>query len=174
MASLDRGNRPTPLLTLDRTLSQSIVDRAMTIIEGNVNVMDHTGVIIASGEAARLGQLHEGALLALSRKGLVEIDAALAQPLDAVRPGVNLPLSVNGRIVGCIGLTGVYEDYRLTVLVDDLRPGLAGRGIAQAAAGAAGTGKPRPIVERLVGLVRRRHAHGGHRQGAGDPSRHSG
>ncbi|WP_272937956.1 sugar diacid recognition domain-containing protein, partial [Xanthomonas citri] len=37
------------MLTLDRTLAQSIVDRAMTIIDGNVNVMDHSGVIIASG-----------------------------------------------------------------------------------------------------------------------------
>ncbi|MCF5929952.1 carbohydrate diacid regulon transcriptional regulator CdaR, partial [Xanthomonas perforans] len=55
------------MLTLDRTLAQSIVDRAMTIIDGNVNVMDHSGVIIASGEPARIGQLHEGALLVLSR-----------------------------------------------------------------------------------------------------------
>lgn len=94
------------MLTLDRTLAQSIVDRAMTIIDGNVNVMDHTGVIIASGEPARIGQLHEGALLVLSRQGRVEIDAALAQQLDAVRPGVNLPLIADGRIVGCVGLTG--------------------------------------------------------------------
>lgn len=94
------------MLTLDRTLAQSIVDRAMTIIDGNVNVMDHSGVIIASGEPARIGQLHEGALLVLSRQGRVEIDAALAQQLDAVRPGVNLPLIADGRIVGCVGLTG--------------------------------------------------------------------
>ncbi|MBD3964281.1 carbohydrate diacid regulon transcriptional regulator CdaR [Xanthomonas citri pv. citri] len=94
------------MLTLDRTLAQSIVDRAMTIIDGNVNVMDHSGVIIASGEPARIGQLHEGALLVLSRQGRVEIDAALAQQLDAVRPGVNLPLIAEGRIVGCVGLTG--------------------------------------------------------------------
>ena len=54
------------MLTLDRTLAQSIVDRSMTIIDGNVNVMDHTGVIVASGDPARIGQLHEGALLVLS------------------------------------------------------------------------------------------------------------
>ena len=94
------------MLTLDRTLAQSIVDRSMTIIDGNVNVMDHTGVIVASGDPARIGQLHEGALLVLSRQGRVEIDAALAQQLDAVRPGVNLPLIVDGRVLGCVGLTG--------------------------------------------------------------------
>ncbi|TXD45219.1 carbohydrate diacid regulon transcriptional regulator CdaR [Xanthomonas campestris] len=94
------------MLTLDRTLAQSIVDRSMTIIDGNVNVMDHTGVIVASGDPARIGQLHEGALLVLSRQGRVEIDAALAKQLDAVRPGVNLPLIVDGRVLGCVGLTG--------------------------------------------------------------------
>ncbi|WDJ98170.1 helix-turn-helix domain-containing protein [Xanthomonas campestris pv. incanae] len=94
------------MLTLDRTLAQSIVDRSMTIIDGNVNVMDHTGVIVASGDPARIGQLHEGALLVLSRQGRVEIDAALAQQLGAVRPGVNLPLIVDGRVLGCVGLTG--------------------------------------------------------------------
>ncbi|RBD65494.1 hypothetical protein BRM52_03090, partial [Xanthomonas oryzae pv. oryzae] len=46
------------MLTLDRTLAQSSVDRAMTIIDGNVDAMDHSGVIIASGAPARFGRLH--------------------------------------------------------------------------------------------------------------------
>ncbi|OWB23791.1 hypothetical protein XocBAI15_14775 [Xanthomonas oryzae pv. oryzicola] len=58
VTSLDRINRPQPMLTLDRTLAQSSVDRAMTIIDGNVDAMDHCGVIIASGAPARFGRLH--------------------------------------------------------------------------------------------------------------------
>ena len=91
---------------LDRSLAQSIVERTMKIIDCNVNVMDAQGVIIASGDLARVGDLHQGALLVLSKQGPVEIDDDLARQLDGARPGVNLPLWFDGRVVGCVGLTG--------------------------------------------------------------------
>jgi carbohydrate diacid regulator len=50
--------------------------------------------------------LHQGALLVLSKQGSVEIDDELAQRLNGVRSGVNLPLRAEGRVVGCVGLTG--------------------------------------------------------------------
>lgn len=93
-------------MKLDLTLAQSIVDRSMKIIDGNVNVMDQHGRIIASGDRARIGQMHDGALLVLSQQGRVDIDTGMASQLAGVRPGVNLPLVADGRIVGCVGLTG--------------------------------------------------------------------
>ncbi|PWC45835.1 sugar diacid recognition domain-containing protein [Azospirillum sp. TSO22-1] len=100
------------MLTLDRSLAQAIVDRSMTIIDGNVIVMDASGVIIASGDPARLGTLHEGALLAYSKRSTVEIDAHLEHRLSGVRQGVNLPLRTEGRIVGCVGLSGTPQTVR--------------------------------------------------------------
>lgn len=97
---------------LDRSLAQAIVDRSMQIIDCNVNVMDAHGTIIASGDSARLGALHQGALLALSKRAPVEIDGDLAQQLDGVRPGINLPLRAEDRIVGCVGLTGDPSSLR--------------------------------------------------------------
>jgi len=97
------------MLKLDRDLAQSIVDRAMKIIDGNVNVMDQNGTIIASGDRSRIGQLHEGALLVLSKRGRVDVDEALSGQLNGARPGVNLPLIVDDRLVGCVGLTGDPE-----------------------------------------------------------------
>jgi carbohydrate diacid regulator len=100
------------MIELDRSLAQSIVERSMKIIDCNVNVMDAQGVIIASGDLTRVGESHQGALLALSRQGSIEIDDDLAQQLDGVRPGVNLPLRAEGRIVGCLGLTGTPQLIR--------------------------------------------------------------
>jgi carbohydrate diacid regulator len=91
---------------LDARLAQDIVARTMKIIDSNVNVMDARGRIIGSGDRERIGELHEGALLVLSQGRVVDIDEAVAKHLHGVRPGINLPLRIDGEIVGVIGLTG--------------------------------------------------------------------
>ncbi|HHQ6603654.1 TPA: CdaR family transcriptional regulator [Serratia fonticola] len=91
---------------LDAKLAREIVARTMKIIDSNINVMDNRGRIIGSGDPERLGELHEGALLVLSQARVVAIDDAVARHLHGVRPGINLPLHVDGNIVGVIGLTG--------------------------------------------------------------------
>jgi len=90
----------------DPRLAQDIVDRTMGIIDSNVNVMDGRGHIIGSGTPERLGELHEGALLVIAQGRIVDIDDAMTRHLHGVRPGVNLPLHIDGTIVGVIGLTG--------------------------------------------------------------------
>lgn len=91
---------------LDPRLLQDIVTRTMKIIDTNINVMDGKGRIIGSGDEERLGELHEGALLSLSHGRIVDIDEAVARQLHGVKPGINLPLRLEGEIVGVIGLTG--------------------------------------------------------------------
>ncbi|MDZ7279436.1 CdaR family transcriptional regulator [Pantoea eucrina] len=100
------------LYPLDARLAQDIVARTMQIIDSNVNVMDARGRIIGSGDQTRIGELHEGALLALSQGRVVDIDEAVAKHLHGVRPGVNLPLHIDGEIVGVIGLTGQPASLR--------------------------------------------------------------
>ncbi|AIR71048.1 MULTISPECIES: CdaR family transcriptional regulator [Dickeya] len=91
---------------LNNKLAQEIVARTMKIIDSNINVMDARGRIIGSGDRERIGELHEGALLVLSQGRVVDIDDAVARHLHGVRPGINLPLKIDGEIVGVIGLTG--------------------------------------------------------------------
>ncbi|PWC11301.1 CdaR family transcriptional regulator [Brenneria corticis] len=91
---------------LNAKMAQDIVARTMQIIDSNINVMDARGKIIGSGDQERLGELHEGALLVLSQGRVVDIDEAVARHLHGVRPGINLPLHIDGEIVGVIGLTG--------------------------------------------------------------------
>lgn len=97
---------------LNSKMAQEIVVRTMRIIETNINVMDARGRIIGSGDSERIGELHEGALLVLSQERVVDIDHAVANQLRGVRQGLNLPLRLDGEIVGVIGLTGEPEALR--------------------------------------------------------------
>lgn len=93
------------LYSFDTRLAQKIVERTMSIIGCNVNIMDAKGTIIASGDAERIGQTHDGALLALSQERTIDIDED-TKNLHGVKPGINLPLRLDGETVGVIGLTG--------------------------------------------------------------------
>ena len=98
--------------TIEVKLAQDIVERTMKIIPFNVNVMDARGIILGSGEASRVGELHAGAQLALAQKRTVEIDAATSHTLHGVKPGVNIPLTVRGQTSGVVGLTGDPDTVR--------------------------------------------------------------
>jgi carbohydrate diacid regulator len=96
--------------SFDEKIARSIVMRTMQIIDCNVNVMDAKGRIISSGDNDRVGEIHEGALLALTQQRVVNIDDASIHTLRGVKPGINLPLRLNGHIVGVVGLTGRPAD----------------------------------------------------------------
>ncbi|WP_269768583.1 sugar diacid recognition domain-containing protein [Neisseria weixii] len=98
--------------SLDKNLAQQIVERTMDIIGCNINIMDAKGRIIASGDEERIGETHDGALLALSQERTVDIDEQITKNLHGVRPGINLPLRLDGETVGVIGLTGEPDNLR--------------------------------------------------------------
>ncbi|MDD0976156.1 sugar diacid recognition domain-containing protein [Pseudomonas fontis] len=100
------------MFELDHDLAQDIVDRAMAILPYNVNVMDSQGLILGSGEAQRINTRHEGAQLVLANGRIVEIDGEAAKCLKGVQPGVNLPLLLDGRLIGVLGITGEPEQLR--------------------------------------------------------------
>lgn len=83
--------------------AQSIVDQAKEAIGRDINIMDGDGRILASTNPARQGQLHPGAARVL-REGLsfltVEADQA------GMQAGINLPVRLDSRTVGVIGITG--------------------------------------------------------------------
>jgi len=97
---------------LSTELAQDIVTRTMRIIPYNVNVMDASGSIIASGNPARIGELHAGALLALAKKLTIEIDEVSARNMHGAQPGINLPLTVHGQVCGAVGLSGAPDEVR--------------------------------------------------------------
>lgn len=100
------------MFELDQDIAQEIVDQAMSILPHNVNVMDGQGLILGSGEPGRVLTRHEGAVLVLTGNRAVEIDAAAAKSMRGVECGVNLPLSIDGRVIGVVGVSGDPEQVR--------------------------------------------------------------
>jgi carbohydrate diacid regulator len=97
---------------LTNELAQEMVTRTMDILKKNTNVMDESGIIIASGSIHRINQLHEGAVLVLEKKSTVEIDRTMADRLSGVEPGINVPIKFNDETVGVIGITGDPNEVR--------------------------------------------------------------
>ncbi|WP_070971748.1 sugar diacid recognition domain-containing protein [Vibrio sonorensis] len=99
-------------MILDHQLAQQIVDRTMSIIGYNINVMNHAGIIIGSGESQRLGQVHDGAILALKHGDSIELTEESCRSLKGVKPGINMLLQSNEQVVGILGITGEPNDIR--------------------------------------------------------------
>nr|WP_086938704.1 sugar diacid recognition domain-containing protein [Thaumasiovibrio occultus] len=97
-------------MQLTHAIARQIVARAMKIINFSINVMDDNGLIIGSGDPTRLNQRHEGAILALAEKRVVEIHTR--SDLKGVKPGINLPIVHNGLTIGVVGISGPPEEVR--------------------------------------------------------------
>lgn len=93
---------------LTRHQAQNIVDKMMRDIPYNINIMDRTGIIIGSGNKARIGTLHYGAVEAIKQQKIVEIYT----DEEFVKKGINLPIELGGVIVGVVGISGEIEETR--------------------------------------------------------------
>lgn len=93
---------------LSKKLAQSIVDKMMNVIPYNVNIMNHKGIIIGSGDISRIGYIHDGAVEALKKGEIVEI----LKDEGEVKAGVNIPILFRGKVVGVIGITGLPKVVR--------------------------------------------------------------
>ena len=98
------------MLTVE--LAKAIVDKLMSVLGKNINLMDERGVIIASGSPDRVGTLHEGAAHAIEQKKTFEIWANDVCEMQGVLPGINVPIKFEERVVGAVGITGEPDDVR--------------------------------------------------------------
>lgn len=87
-------------------LALPIVRRLMTIVTYNINIMDEYGVIVASGDMTRINQRHEGAVQVLTTGKEVIISDKESKHFSYTKPGVNLPIEFQDKIVGVVGITG--------------------------------------------------------------------
>ncbi|MFD1334432.1 CdaR family transcriptional regulator [Oceanobacillus iheyensis] len=97
---------------LTEQLASQIVQRTMSIIHANINIMDRTGTIIASGNPSRIGQLHDGAVQVIREKRTIEIDTSGATHWQSSQSGINLPITFQNNIIGVIGITGPPDRIR--------------------------------------------------------------
>ncbi len=85
-----------------------IVKEVNSAVGMNINFMNEQGIIIASTDPERIGQIHEGARAILEKK----LDELLVKEDDdehGVKEGANYPIVIGNEVVGVIGITGDYE-----------------------------------------------------------------
>ncbi len=93
-------------MKITRELAQSIVDKTMKILGKNINIMDENGIIIGSGNKKRLNQFHEGAAKVIKERRPLVIYPRDTGHLTGAKPGINLPIEYNNRVIGVVGITG--------------------------------------------------------------------
>ncbi len=96
-------------LKLSRQGAQSIVEEVGAVVGQNINMMDRRGYVIASTDETRIGSLHEGARKLIGEH-LPELYVEAEHATSTSRPGLNLPITHGGSIVGVIGITGLYGE----------------------------------------------------------------
>ncbi len=97
-------------MILTSELANDIVERAMQIIHHNVNVINTDGIIVASGDKSRIGELHEIGLTVAQQGVPISIYDEDVEPQLVGKthyaPGINTPIIVNGKVVFVVGVSG--------------------------------------------------------------------
>ncbi|MFC4735283.1 CdaR family transcriptional regulator [Bacillus daqingensis] len=92
--------------------AQQIVARTMEILPYNINVIRPDGTIIGSGNASRIGTVHEAARVVREKGTVVEITKEEEGLWEGAVQGINLPAFQNGALAAVIGITGPPDDVR--------------------------------------------------------------
>ena len=88
-------------------LAKEMVDAVSGLVEGRtINIMDTGGIIVASSDPARVGSFHQGAMEAVRTGRIVNITKEQVSAYSGAKEGCNMPLRVNGAIIGVVGIWG--------------------------------------------------------------------
>lgn len=94
---------------LNEEFCQKLVQTASLAIGRDVLVTDIQGIILANSDQTRIGQVHEASLEVMQKQEKIYHGNYEAGRLKATRPGVTMPLIVDGAVVGSIGIKGSPE-----------------------------------------------------------------
>lgn len=99
-------------MILNKNECQKIVDRVISILGKNINIINSEGIIIASGDKRRVNTFHKGAKLAAIEKKEVIVEDKDLISYEGCRKGVNLPIYHNNEVLGVVGITGEPSEVR--------------------------------------------------------------
>jgi carbohydrate diacid regulator len=102
---------------LSPSLAQEIARDISAVIDFNVLITDGEGIVIGSGDVTRVGSFHEASVKVMATKEPAAHTSAQAQALRGVKPGITLPLVIDGQAVGTVGITGAPGRVRRFGLV---------------------------------------------------------
>lgn len=91
-------------------LSNRILSEVKTLTNENIIIVDQKGVIIASTDQSRVGTTHDGAKAVMNTGKKLYITQQMTNTLKGVKPGINLPITFENKVIGVIGITGTPTD----------------------------------------------------------------
>ncbi len=104
---------------IERELARKFIERLTQYTEYNINIMNESGVIIASRDPARVGTYHEVAdRIIHSEQDMIVIHDDKEFP--GVLPGINMAITHQGRKEGVIGVTGDPDRIHEVALITRL------------------------------------------------------
>ncbi|THF77576.1 CdaR family transcriptional regulator [Cohnella fermenti] len=97
---------------LTKELAEWIVGETMERLNRNINLFDGDGVVLASGDRERIGQVHEAAREAIRHNKTCLVEEKTRTRWKGTQVGINLPIVYDGVVVGAVGITGQPEDVK--------------------------------------------------------------
>ena len=91
---------------ISHELAQKLVNYIMKIVPYNINIIDESGIIIASGHQERIGLEHKAGLAAI-RNNRIE---AVSVSQNGMKPGVNMPIHYRDSLCGVVGISGPVDE----------------------------------------------------------------
>lgn len=99
-------------MIITHELAQNIAYKTSVILKRNVNIMNHEGNIIGSSDKNRRNIFHEGAFQVIKTGTVLEITEEECLKMEGSKPGVNLPIYFDDKIVGVVGISGNPDEVR--------------------------------------------------------------
>jgi carbohydrate diacid regulator len=94
-----------------RTCAQELAENTSEIAGFSVLLTDEEGTVIGSNDPSRLGTLHSPSLGVMqTRRTEITTPEQASRLPEGVRPGITLPISFAGRVVGSIAIAGPPEE----------------------------------------------------------------
>lgn len=99
------------MLQITKRDAAEIVDQLSTLIGLKINIVGPDAIIIANSDRERVGDFHE-ATKQIIDNNLDELAVMTDQQFQGTHAGTNLPLVIDGQIIGVVGITGPYKEAR--------------------------------------------------------------
>ncbi|MCF7953097.1 MAG: helix-turn-helix domain-containing protein [Spirochaetales bacterium] len=99
-------------MTIKKELAQRLIKRAAEHVDVNINIMNDSGIIIASRENSRIGQFHQAAYNILHDHRDAEFVENTSPMPQGTKPGINLPIMYQDSRIGVVGITGDPAEIR--------------------------------------------------------------
>lgn len=97
-------------MEFSRRQADIIIDNLRSVVQEDINFISDQGIIIASSDASRVGNIHMGALMVAETLKPLEIE--YEGQYEGALPGINLPVFYEGDLVAVIGITGDANKIR--------------------------------------------------------------